>query len=142
MSRVRRLGALEDMRFESFCVVVVCSLSLACRGAVVDDSQERCDDTTAQIDEALRSYIDAAFLLPGALPCELTAESFDSRVRPEDLERILGQFRAACERQAACCSGRCLPDETSSESPTEQVPPPVDPPPYVTAPAKSPATAP
>jgi hypothetical protein len=133
MSRARPLGVLKDMRFESFFIVVVWSLSLACRGAVVDDSQERCDDTTAQIDEALRSYIDAAFLLPDALPCELTPESFDARVRPEDLERVLGQFRAACEQQQACCSGACLPRETPAADPPESVPPPAAPPPYVSA---------
>jgi hypothetical protein len=86
--------------------------SIACRGAVVDDSRERCAETATQIDEALQSYIDSAFLVPGAMPCELTPESFDLRVRRPSEELVLGQFRAACAQQDACCSEACLPVDT------------------------------
>jgi hypothetical protein len=78
--------------------------SLACGGAV-DEEQLRCDDVTSQIDQALANYTDSENLLPGAVACELTPASFDPRVSPENVERVLGQFTAACDIQAQTCSG-------------------------------------
>ena len=129
------------MRIASLWAVVVCSLSLACHGASADDSQARCENITAQIDQALQDYTDSGNLLPTAVPCELTAQSFDPRVAPENVERVLGQFRAACEQQAACCSGVCLPSEPADDAPPKQVPPPATPPPYA-RPGRSPVNQP
>jgi hypothetical protein len=119
------------MRIVSLWAVLVCSLSLACRGASADESQARCENITAQIDQALQDYTESGNLLPTAVPCELTAQSFDPRVARQNVERVLGQFQAACEQQAACCSGVCLPSEPADDDPAELVPPPATPPPYV-----------
>jgi len=88
---------------------VVClgcfAFSLACAGAVDEARQRRCDDVSAQIDQALSNYTDSGNLLPGAVACELTPDSFDPRVSPENVERVLGQFTAACDVQTQTCSG-------------------------------------
>jgi len=129
------------MRIELVWVGVAWFSSLACGGAVPEDSQARCEDTTAQIDQALRNYIDAGYLVPEAMPCELTLQSVDSRVPAESVQQLLGQFRAACELQVACCSGACPPAPVSDDSLPQRVPPPSIPPPYITA-AKSASSAP
>jgi len=120
------------MRVASLCLLLcfLSMLSLGCRGTGSDDSQARCENITAQIDQALQDYTDSGNLLPTAVPCELTPQSFDPRVRPENVEHVLGQFQVACEQQAACCSGACLPSEPADNAPPQPVPPPATPPPY------------
>jgi len=87
------------------CFACVCSFAFALACAGLDDSRERCDDVTSQIDQALLDYIDAGYLRPDAVACELTPASVDPGVSPDNVERLLGQFQAACDTQAQVCSG-------------------------------------
>jgi hypothetical protein len=96
------------------------ALSLACAGGFDEASQRRCDDVTAQIDQALHDYTESGILLPGAVACELTPTSFDPRVSSGNVVRVLGQFTAACDTEAEECSGAA-----------PQVGPPQSIPPYV-----------
>ena len=114
------------------------SLVLACGGGVDDESperserRERCDDVSAQIDEALRLNIDKGVLVGTAVGCALTPESFDPRVQSEDLEYLTTAFQNACAIQAEECSG----------IPTHPIPPPSVPPPPPTLPTPSRSTSP
>lgn len=67
-----------------------------------NDSSLRCEDVSAQIEAALTQNIDVGVLLPTAVPCELTSESFDPRVPPADVTYLLDAFQNACGLQAQC----------------------------------------
>jgi hypothetical protein len=89
---------------------------------------ERCDDVTAQIDQALELNIAKGVLVGTAVGCELTPESFDPRVQPDDLEYLTTAFQNACAIQAEECSG----------IPRRRLPPPSVPPPYSGPPSPPP----
>jgi len=98
------------------------SFVLAC-GEGADD--ERCDDVSAQIDQALEDNIAKGVLVGTAVGCELTPESFDPRVHPEDVDYLTTAFQNACAIQAEECSG----------IPTRPSAPPSVPPPYSAPPS-------
>jgi hypothetical protein len=108
------------------------ALILGCQGAFGDDrASQQCASVTAQIEQAVQDYTESGNLLPGQEPCQLTADSFDSRVSRANVDRLLEQFDNACEIQADACSGtyRELPED---DQPPESVSgPPTAPPPYV-----------
>jgi hypothetical protein len=108
------------------------SLLLACGTGADDESRERCDDVSAQIDEALQRNIDQGVLAGTAIACELTPESFDPRVQRADRDYLLNAYQNACATQAQECSG----------IPTHAIPPPSAPPPPPNLPPPSPSTSP
>ena len=110
------------LRPSGLCCRAMWSFLLACGPSAHD---ERCDDVTEQIETALQNNIDRGVLVGTAVGCELTAESFDPRVQPSDLEYLLSAFQNACEIQAEECSG-------ISTHPRR---PPSEPPPFVGTPA-------
>lgn len=116
-NHVRRPSALPCL--------LMWSLILAC-GESADD--ERCDDVTAQIAQALEDNIAKGVLVGTAVGCELTPESFDPRVQPDDLEYLTTAFQNACAIQAEECSG----------IPRRRLPPPSVPPPYSGPPSPPP----
>ena len=122
-----RLVAQGGMR--AICLWVA-AMILGCQGAS-DDAARQCRDVTAQIDQAFLDYTESGNLLPGQEPCQLMLDSFDPRVAPENVERVLGQFANACDIQADACAGtyREIPED-EPQSP-EPVPAPTAPPPYI-----------
>ena len=123
------------------CCFALWSFVLACGPSAHD---ERCDDVTEQIEAALQNNIDKGVLVGTAVGCELTAESFDPRVQPSDLEYLLSAFQNACEIQAQECSGISThPRRPSSEpSPFVGTPAPLGLPPPPNQPAPQTVEAP
>jgi hypothetical protein len=110
-------------------VVLPCVL-LCCQAYQDDEDERRCRDVTSQIDQALQDNIEIGVLMGTAVPCALTEDSFDPRVRPDSREYLLGAFHDACIIQQE----RCGSDELESapeQGPPEPIPPPSAPPPYV-----------
>jgi hypothetical protein len=89
------------MRVQALCLLLS-SCVVACGALVDDEQQDRCDDVTAQIEEAFQENIENGVLLPGSIACELTPESFDPRVPPPSMEYLRNAFSRACDEQALC----------------------------------------
>lgn len=87
------------MRIRALGLLLSC-LGLAC-GSGSEDARA-CRNVTEQIDTALQDNIAKGVLLPTAVACPLTRDSFDPRVTPSDVEYLSDAFANACAKRADC----------------------------------------
>ncbi|HKO94930.1 MAG TPA: hypothetical protein VJU61_27440 [Polyangiaceae bacterium] len=103
------------------------SFVLACGTDDGDESRARCDDVSAQIEQALEDNIDTGVLVGTAVGCALTPESFDPRVDPANVDYLVAAFENACAIQAQECSGISTPPGPPVPPPTASPPPAAEP---------------